>query len=138
MRYLDLDLMKNVCHVYAVTYLNKDDDPISPFETSNYGLMDSALNLHRQTFDGVDLYKTLEEKAAVLWYALVKNHAFQNGNKRIATISLIVFLGINGYWIDVSNEELAGWTIKIAESSNKENTLNDIRQWLKVNLKIKS
>ena len=51
---------------------------------------------------------------------------------------LIVFLGINGHWIDVSNEDIASWTIKIAESSNKESILNDIQQWLRVNLKIKT
>jgi death-on-curing protein len=46
-------------------------------------LLDSALNSAFHTFGGLDLYPTLEEKAAQLAFSLVKNHPFQDGNKRI-------------------------------------------------------
>ena len=135
MRYLDLDLMRDLCHVFAVAHFNKKDDPIAPFETCNMGLLDSALNSSRQTFGGVDLYKSLEEKAAILYYSLVKNHAFQNGNKRIATATLLIFLDINGFWLDVSPVELADWTIKVAVSIHKDEIIFEIIELLQANLK---
>ena len=49
-----------------------------------------------QGFGGKDLYPTLEEKAATLLYLVVKNHAFVDGNKRIAAACFLYFLEKNG------------------------------------------
>lgn len=128
--YLDLNLMEKVCHGIAVAYLNKDNDPIAPFSTCDMALLDSALNVPKHAFGGHEFHAELEDKAAALYYSLIKNHAFQNGNKRIATVSLLVFLDINGYWIYGMQEELAEWAIKIAESRNKMEIQSSFKEWL--------
>lgn len=100
MNYLDADLMEKMCHRLAVAVFDTKDDPIALFQEHSEEKLDAALNLPRQTFDGKDLYPTIVNKAAILFYAINKAHAFQNGNKRISTASLMVFLYINEMWLD--------------------------------------
>ena len=87
--------------------------------------LSSIINDIYQTFDGEDVYKTKEEKAANLLYLVVKNHVFIDGNKRIAATLFIYYLSINnllynglGYTID--NNTLAALTILIAQSKPVE------------------
>ncbi len=56
------------------------------------GLFLSALNTIYQTFDGVELYPSFEEKAAHLLYFIIKNHPFVDGNKRIGALLFLKFL----------------------------------------------
>ena len=72
----------------------------------NEALLDSALDNIWQTFDGVELYPTLEEKAAMLGYSLVSNHSFRDGNKRIGILAMLTFLFVNGIEISCSDEEI--------------------------------
>ena len=67
-----------------------------------------------QTFGGKDLYKTLVDKAAIIFYTMIKDHPFMNGNKRIAVTSLLVFLALNGKWLKATNEALYEMAIDIA------------------------
>jgi len=79
-----------------------------------------------QSFGGDELYPTIEEKAAILLYLVVKNHSFVDGNKRIAAALFLYFLDRNGllYPPDggaiISNEGLAALTLMIAESRPDE------------------
>lgn len=57
-------------------------------------LLDSALNLPFQSFDGEDIYQTTKAKAARLAFSIVNNHPFVDGNKRIGLLSMLVFLEI--------------------------------------------
>ena len=70
-------------------------------------LLESALESVYASFDGKELYPTKEEKAARLGFALVSNHAFVDGNKRIGMYIMLSFLELNGVKIDASNEEVA-------------------------------
>lgn len=86
----------------------------------------SSINQIRQSFDGKELYPTLEEKAATLLYLIVKNHSFVDGNKRIAAACFLLFLKRNkalykpdGYPI-ISNETLAALTLFVATSHPDE------------------
>ena len=90
----------------------------------NKGL-ESIIGSIYQTFDGNDVYKSIEEKAANFLYMIVKNHVFIDGNKRIAATLFIYFL--NYYDIlykdnkqVVDNNTLASLTLLIAESNPKE------------------
>jgi death-on-curing protein len=67
----------------------------------------SAIAQPVMTFDGAELYETLEEKAAALCYSLVMNHPFVDGNKRIGHAAMETFLVLNGYEIsaDVDDAE---------------------------------
>jgi death-on-curing protein len=69
------------------------------------GALESALAQPRHTFDGVDLYPSLVEKAAALGYSLVQNHPFLDGNKRVAHAALETLLVLNGFEIEASTDE---------------------------------
>ena len=79
-------------------------------------LLESAVNNLFQTFGGEDLYKTIFEKAAQLAFGLVKNHGFVDGNKRVAVHAMAVYLFINGYDTDFSQEEIVKIGMDLAES----------------------
>lgn len=69
-------------------------------------LLDSAINAPFQKFDCQDLFPTVQQKAARLGYGIIKNHAFIDGNKRIGTHTMLVFLALNGIELDYTQEEL--------------------------------
>ena len=90
----------------------------------NKGL-ESIINDIYQTFDGIDVYKSIEEKAANFLYMIVKNHVFIDGNKRIAATLFIYFLQFyNLLYKDdqkiIDNNTLVALTLLIAESNPKE------------------
>lgn len=86
----------------------------------------SSLETIYQTFDGADLYPSLEEKAANLLYFIVKNHSFSDGNKRIAAGLFIYFLDMNQQLYNqagtkrIGDNALVAITIMIAESKTDE------------------
>ena len=69
------------------------------------GSLESAVAQPRATFDGTDLYATLAAKAAALGHALALNHAFVDGNKRVAHAALETFLVLNGFEVAASVDE---------------------------------
>ncbi len=88
------------------------------------GLLDSALNAPFQAFDGVDVYKTVQAKAAKLGFFLVNNHPFVDGNKRIGILTMLILLGINGIEIKCTDDELIELGLGLADGSvNNENLL---------------
>lgn len=97
----------------------------------------STMGVIYQTFDGTELYPSIEEKASNLLYLTVKNHSFSDGNKRIAAFLFLWFLEKNGilYREDGSrlldNNTLVALTLMIAESKVEE---KDIMTKVVVNL----
>lgn len=112
------------------------DEPIPPFETRYSGKLESCLDLPFQTYDGQDLYPTLTDKAAALFYMIIKNHPFQNGNKRVAVLALTLFLFKNAKWITMSRSVLYDLALTVAKSedSKKDATLRMIKDTLDKNL----
>ena len=87
--------------------------------------LESIIGNIYQSFDGQDIYKSIEEKAANFLYLIVKNHVFADGNKRIAATLFIYFLNFYGIlYINgkqtIDNNTLAALTLLIAESNPKE------------------
>ena len=82
-------------------------------------LLDSALESAFQTFDGQELYPTKEEKGARIGYALISNHAFVDGNKRIGMYVLLTFLEVNGIRIYPSEEEVVRVGLAVASGEMK-------------------
>jgi len=85
----------------------------------------SSINQIAQSFDGKELYPTIQEKAANLLYFIVKNHSFVDGNKRIAAACFLYFLDKNQALINhnktiINNEALASLTLFIATSKSNE------------------
>lgn len=91
-----------------------------------------------QTFDGKELYPSLQEKAANLLYFITKNHSFSDGNKRIAATMFLYFLDKNNWLFEngskrISDNTLVALTIMIAESkpAEKELMVNLVMNFLK-------
>jgi death-on-curing family protein len=86
-----------------------------------------------QRFSKKALYPTLLSKGAMLFYLLIKNHPFQNGNKRIAMTTLLVFLYRNKKWIKVDTQELYNLTVWVAQSPRtvKDETVKAVEKFLK-------
>jgi prophage maintenance system killer protein len=86
----------------------------------------SSIGQIYQTFGGIDLYPSVEEKAAMLLYLVTKNHSFSDGNKRIAATLFLWFLNNNGilYREDgskrLADNTLVALTLMIAESKPEE------------------
>ncbi len=89
----------------------------------DFGLLDSALESAYATFDGNDLYPTKEEKAARLGFALISNHAFVDGNKRIGMYIMLTFLEVNGLRARPTNEEVVRVGLGVASGEIKYDEL---------------
>ena len=108
------------------------DEPIPDFVTRFPNTLEGCLVAPFQKFDGKDLYAGLTKKAAILFYFLIKNHPFQNGNKRIAVTTLLFFLSDNGKWLKVNNQELYNFAKWVAESNSKlkDSTVDAIEKFI--------
>ncbi len=93
----------------------------------DYNLLDSALENPFQSFGGEELYPTLQAKAARLGYGLIKNHCMIDGNKRIGTHAMLVFLAINGIELDYTQKELYETILAIADGSLE---YEDLLKWI--------
>jgi len=112
-------------------YLSLIDAMRTEFSSDLFGKpkdasFDGSINQICQSFDGQELYPSIEEKAAMLLYLIVKNHSFIDGNKRIAAACFLYFLDQNGLLRDsagqttFSNDALAALTLFIAVSKPDE------------------
>lgn len=108
------------------------DEPIPDFKTRFPNILESCIAAPFQAFKEKSFYPGFIDKAAILFYLLIKNHPFQNGNKRIAMTTLFVFLHKNKKWIKVDTQELYNFTMWIAASpaKYKDDTLSAIKKFL--------
>lgn len=84
-----------------------------------------------QSFDDTELYPSLLEKTSRLGYGLIKNHPFVDGNKRIGTHAMLVFLAINNAELSYSDDELIQLILGIAAGEyNDKHLLNWLQQHL--------
>jgi death-on-curing protein len=112
------------------------DEPIPDFSTRFPYILESCLATPFQKFSGRSLYPTLVSKAAILFYLVIKNHPFQNGNKRIAMTALLVLLYKNKKWIEVDTQQLYNFTVWVAQSPAgvKDETVKATEKFLKAHL----
>lgn len=92
------------------------------------GLLESAVSRPQATFDGKDLYSTLEYKAAALIHSLLLNHMFVDGNKRTATVCMMEFLILNGKKFRATNKDIVSFALWV---ENKKPSLEEISSWIK-------
>lgn len=109
------------------------DEPIPNFSTRFPNILESCLATPFQSFSRKPLYSGLVSKASILFYLLLKNHPFQNGNKRIAMTTLLVFLYMNKKWIKADLQELYNFAIWVASSPAqfKDEVVKAIEKFLK-------
>lgn len=109
------------------------DEPIPGFATRFPNILESCLSIPFQSFGKKDLYPTFVAKASILFYLLIKNHPFQNGNKRVAVTTLFYVLSRNKKWIKVDTQTLYNFAVWVAESPSnaKEEVVRYIEKFLK-------
>ena len=91
------------------------------------GLLDSALAQPRATFAGEMLHPTIPEQAAAYLYHLAMNHPFVDGNKRTAFAVMDVFLTLNGYRINFSDDEAYALVMRVACGDlDKKNLMQEL------------
>lgn len=107
-------------------------EPIPPFDTRYPEKLESCLQTPFQTFGKKSLYQSFESKAAALFYFMIKNHPFQNGNKRVAVVTLYYFLTSNKRRLRVGNRKLYEFAREVASSDprEKDKVLADIRAFV--------
>jgi len=138
MEYLSAQDVEQIFRIFADVIFQNYDAPMPPFEHHDPSKLDAILRAPQQTFGGKELYPGIEQKAAILYYGLNKGHAFENGNKRIATGALLIFLLRAGWYLDCEHDELFTMAIRTAESSaqDHERVLREIEQWILSKVKI--
>ncbi|MBU1693120.1 MAG: type II toxin-antitoxin system death-on-curing family toxin [Verrucomicrobia bacterium] len=92
------------------------NEPIPDFSTRYPNILESCVLTPFQQFSGKYLYPSLALKAAVLFYLMIKNHPFQNGNKRIAITTLLTFLITNNKWLQADTQSFYNFTVWVASS----------------------
>ena len=93
----------------------------------DYNLLDSALENPFQSFGREELYPTIQAKAARLGYGLIKNHCMIDGNKRIGTHAMLVFLALNGIELKYTQKELYETILDVAAGKIE---YEDLLQWV--------
>jgi|SRR5690625_3294404 len=119
MRYL------TIIEVAAINqYVIEQFSPTEQIGIKSHSLLDSAINLPKQSAFGTDAYHTVFKKAGALFESIAQNHAFHNGNKRTAFLSLAQFLTYNGYYFEMaSQKEQADFTVDVV---NKKYTFSEM------------
>lgn len=112
------------------------DEQIPDFSTRFPNILESCLVTPFQKFSRKPLYPSLVGRASMLFYLMIKNHPFQNGNKRIAMTVLLVFLYKNNKWLSADTQSLYNFTVWIAQSPAelKEQVVRSIEQYIKKHL----
>lgn len=91
------------------------------------GLLDSAIEAAYAGYGDQEFYPTKEEKGARLGYALISNHAFLDGNKRIGIYVMLSFLEMNGIRVDCTDAELVRIGLSVADGSM---SYEELHQWV--------
>jgi death on curing protein len=103
----------------ATEYLSVEDlldltNALKVGPVRDLGLLESACHRPRASFFGHEAYPTLAGKAAALMHSLVGNHALVDGNKRLGFLATAVFLRINGYSLDLTDDDAFDLTMSVA------------------------
>lgn len=109
------------------------DEPFPEFHTRYRHRLESVLAAPFASFDGVERYPTLEEKASVLFYSTCKDHPLQNGNKRMAVVLMLVFLFLNQRFLKVTPTELYDRALVVTHSApeDHDNVIEDLATFIR-------
>jgi len=134
-KWINLNDFETLCFNLAKAHLTFNQ-PIPDFITRNPGILESCLETPLQGFGGKEPHPELVDKSSLLFYFLIKNHPFQNGNKRIAVMALFTVLYLNKLWLNT--EELLPYKLAIevagSKRENKDLILETIKKFIKKHL----
>jgi death-on-curing family protein len=102
-------------HWQLVEDFARANDPIDPPGPRSEALLESAVYRPHTALGGQRKYPTVEMAGAALFHSLVQDHPFHNGNKRTALVSLIAFLDMNGELLEVEDDDLFDYVVRLAD-----------------------
>lgn len=134
-RQISVEQIQYIAHRLATETMNWNE-PIPQFETRYPNVLERCIMTPFQKFNKKLLYRGLTGKAAILFYLLIKNHPFQNGNKRIAVTTLLIFLLQNNKWLELDGTTLYNNALWVASSppEAKNETVSYLEGFIKKNL----
>lgn len=91
-------------------------------------LLESAIETPFQSFGGIELYPSIQEKAVRLGYGLIKNHCMDDGNKRIGAHAMLVLLALNGIELSYTQKELYVVILDVAAGKQE---YEDLLDWVR-------
>ena len=98
MQRVELQDVEYIAHRLAKELMDYGE-PVADFSSRYPGRLEACLDTPFTYVNGRYVYWTLSHRAAVLFYAIIKNHPFENGNKRMAVTVTIVFMFVNNKWV---------------------------------------
>ena len=104
-------------------------------ELRDVGILQSALAQPRTTFEGTELYPTLEEKATALMFSLIQGHPFVDGNKRLGYAAADAFLVLNGFQLVASLDDAEQTVVGVASGQVSRDALF---AWIRAHMKPKT
>ena len=105
-------------HAYQIEHFGGSDGMRSQ------EMLESAIGIPSSTFGGAYLHPTIPDMAAAYLFHLVENHPFVDGNKRVGTMSALVFLELNEYDFDATDDELTGVVLQVASGKMPKDVLS--------------
>jgi death-on-curing family protein len=132
---ISIDAVRLIAFELAREFYN-EFEPIPDFDTRYEGKLESCIAQPFLIIREKELYPSLTDKATILFYLLVKNHPFLNGNKRIAVMTLTTFLYTNNYWMNTKGKKLYNLALDTAKSKtkDKDKTMKEIKRFLEENV----
>jgi len=128
-KWIDVEDFEFICFNFTRKFLEVNE-PIPDYSTRENSLLESSLAAPRQAFEYSGA--ALERQASILFYSLIKNHPFRNGNKRIAVMAILIFLLLNNKWLEISTLALYRIALSVAksEASKREDVMKQIDEML--------
>ena len=96
--------------------------------------LESAIHRPKQSLYGKEMYPTIEEKASILMHGLCCFHAFQDGNKRIASLGMLTFLKYNGHTLIYGFNHITDKVLEFASSCSDEDIDSRMLSWIQEGL----
>jgi len=118
-KWISVNDFESLCFTLARAHLSFKQ-PIPDFITRNPGVLEACLETPLQGFGGKDPYPNLIDKLTLLFYLLIKNHPFRNGNKRIAFMTILTILYLNKLWLNAGKLSPYKLAVEVAESKMKD------------------
>jgi death-on-curing family protein len=95
------------------------EEPMPDFDSRYPGKLESCLKLPFAGFGNVEFYEGIHKKAVTYFYFCIKNHPFENGNKRFAIIIMLFFLAKNGLWLNIDPVYLYEVSKAVADENDR-------------------
>ncbi len=134
--YLNVELVKVVYNVFFIRF-KEFGEPIPHWDYVNKESIKHLVTIPKTAVFGHNLYPSIEDKAAAIFYHINKGHIFPNGNKRLSIACAVVFLGINEYELTIPQDAMTRKALDVAQSdpSNSEEVRRQLAAWFREGLK---